>query len=112
MNPLKKAVVKVVVKRGAKEIHQRIDTPEERRRIVEKVKIEGLSPVASWSIAILVSLALDALSTTGFDLLIAGDTHSWLMLFLRTFAAKAMLMIDENKEADVQEEEDKDKEKE
>lgn len=106
MNPVKKAVVKVVVKRGAKEALQRIDTPEERAQIVTRVQIKGLSPWASWATAVITSLFLEAVSATGFDLLIAGDYQAWGMLLARTFAAKALLMMNEGKEATVEEEDD------
>lgn len=109
MNPLKKAVVKVVVKRGAKEALKQIDTPEERKRIVEKVQIRGLPPWASWVVAVVVSLLLEAVSTVGFDLLLNGNPEAWGMLLARTFAAKALLMMDEDKEADIEEDDEKEK---
>lgn len=104
MNPLKKAVVRVVVKRGAAEALKQIDTPGERRGIVEKVQIRGLPAWASWATAVVVSLLLEAVSTVGFDLLIAGDSKAWAMLLARTVASKALLMMDESKDAQVQDE--------
>lgn len=106
MNPIKKKIVKVVLKKGAKELHNQIDTPEERKQIVERVKFEGMPPWASWVIAGLAALILEAISSVGFDLLIAGDYQAWSGLMVKTIGAKVLLMIDEEKEADVHEEED------
>jgi hypothetical protein len=104
MNPVKKAVVKVVVKRGAKETLSRIDTPEERQQIVKSIKLQGLPPWASWAVALLVPLLLEAVSEVGFDLLVAGDAQAWGMLLARTFAAKALLMMNEGQDVNIEEE--------
>lgn len=107
MNPLKKKIAKVIIKQGAKEVRSRIDTPEERKQLVEKVKIPGLPPWASWAVAVLAALLLETLNSAGFDLLVAGDYAAWGDLLVKTFIAKALLMTNEGQEIDAEEEEAK-----
>jgi hypothetical protein len=84
-----------IVIKGLQDAQTYIDTPEERRAIVEGIHIPGLPLRYAWVMAIMggvANLLLEALSTSDPGLLLS-DWHAWAHAVAVVFVGKVFLWI-------------------
>lgn len=97
-NPFKAVKSKIrtaIVIKGLQDVQSYIDTPEERRALIENVHIPGLPLRYAWVFAIMGGvgdLLLESLSTSDPALLLS-DWRQWAHATLVVFAGKLFLWI-------------------
>ena len=97
-NPIKAIKGRIrtaIVIKGLQDVQSYIDTPEERRVIIDKVHVPGLPLRYAWVLALaggVGDLLLESLSTSDPALLLS-DWRSWANATLVVFAGKLFLWI-------------------
>lgn len=97
-NPFKAVKSKIrtaIVIKGLQDVQSYIDTPEERRALIENVHVPGLPLRYAWVLAIMGGvgdLLLESLSTSDPALLLS-DWRQWTHAVLVVFAGKLFLWI-------------------
>jgi hypothetical protein len=79
---LKAKVKGKIVEAGIKNIQKKIDTPEERKTIIDGIHVPGIPARFTWLISALGAVAMalmDAASHADPALLLAGEIKGWVM---------------------------------
>lgn len=87
-----------VVKIGVKNIQKRIDTPEERKVILDRIHVPGIPTHFAWILSAFVALldaALEAASTSDVNLLMT-DWRQWLHIIGVAVVTKFLLWLKED----------------
>ena len=74
-----KAIKVAIVKKSLQNVLNKIDTPEERKVVVDNIHIPGVSPRTAWFLSILLSLFLEVITTVDINLLFS-NWQDWVKL--------------------------------